>query len=338
MVEPNVSGGQISNFISGDSEIPERLVTDAAINPGNSGGPSISSEGKVIGLNTAIIEDANNIGFITPIRYAKLLIPTLIETGNAELAHPGASFQSNSVHNAEALGTNDASGVIVSQVRSGGMFDCAGIQRLDIIRAIEGSEFDRHGIVCGQDQYRKFNIYDVIRNLPLGAEVTLHYYHNQKERTTRATAMSHPLRPVPSQPLVGQRRYIEFEGMIIQELSQEIVIALSQYGYQNYIGFLEPEAYSKACTVVTDVALGSLAHRIGFEIGEIITAIGDDSATSPISTLEQLQKAFENHSEQKPIRIETRSGAFGAFPHSSLKIATALSQPGSSNEQPNPYH
>ena len=63
MIEPNITGGEITNFISGTEYTTERFVTNAAINPGNSGGPCINEDGKVVGLNTAIMTDASNIGF-----------------------------------------------------------------------------------------------------------------------------------------------------------------------------------------------------------------------------------------------------------------------------------
>jgi len=93
MVEPNVSGGEISNFISGAIDSVERFVTDAAINPGNSGGPAVLTNSKVVGLNTAIVLDASNIAFITPIHIVASLLPLLIKGSDIRLPTLGAYIQ-----------------------------------------------------------------------------------------------------------------------------------------------------------------------------------------------------------------------------------------------------
>ena len=64
-------------------ELEDALIqTDAAINPGNSGGPLLNSSGEVVGINDAIIEKAQNVGFAIPIDLARSVIPDLIEMGH----------------------------------------------------------------------------------------------------------------------------------------------------------------------------------------------------------------------------------------------------------------
>ena len=64
-------------------ELQDALIqTDAAINPGSSGGPLLSSAGEVVGINTAVIKDAQNVGFAIPINFARRVIPDLVEMGH----------------------------------------------------------------------------------------------------------------------------------------------------------------------------------------------------------------------------------------------------------------
>ena len=60
------------------------MQTDASINPGNSGGPLFNLKGEVVGINTAIISGANNIGFAVPISTVKQILPQLKEKGHVE--------------------------------------------------------------------------------------------------------------------------------------------------------------------------------------------------------------------------------------------------------------
>lgn len=64
-------------------ELEDALIqTDAAINPGNSGGPLLNSAGELVGINDAIIENAQNLGFAIPIDLARSVVPDLIEMGH----------------------------------------------------------------------------------------------------------------------------------------------------------------------------------------------------------------------------------------------------------------
>lgn len=72
--------------------LTDLLQTDAAINPGNSGGPLLNSSGQVIGINTAIASDAQNIGFAIPIDAVKGMTKGVLEHGRVEKAYIGVRY------------------------------------------------------------------------------------------------------------------------------------------------------------------------------------------------------------------------------------------------------
>ncbi|MDP5054654.1 MAG: trypsin-like peptidase domain-containing protein, partial [Congregibacter sp.] len=227
MTEPNITGGEVTNFISGSEYSTERFVTNAAINPGNSGGPSISEDGKVVGLNTAVMIDAENIGFITPSSFVKIIIENLLRQNEPDFAAIGGKLQKNSANFNPFLKQSTARGLIVSQVLKNGFIEAANLRPRDVILSINGVEFDRHGIVIGKEgPYRHKNIFDTIKLVPIGTTVEVVYQRNGELCKTTALAMRSPDRGIISSPIIADRTYLEVFGMIIQPLSFEIIEAM----------------------------------------------------------------------------------------------------------------
>ena len=104
------------------------IQTDAAINPGNSGGPLLNSRGEVIGINTAIQEGAEGIGFAVPVETLQRVVPVLVAEGR--YLHPTLGLLGYSITAplAEALGLPVERGVLVAQLARGGPADAAGVR------------------------------------------------------------------------------------------------------------------------------------------------------------------------------------------------------------------
>jgi len=144
---------------SADVGVPDKRVsfiqTDAAINPGNSGGPLLNQRGQVIGMNTAIIQGAQGLGFAIPIDRAQQIADQLVTTGKAEHPYLGVRMLSitpevkaefNKNPNAKLRLTEDK-GVLVLGVAKDSPAAQAGVRVADVIKKINGTEVSDAGSV-----------------------------------------------------------------------------------------------------------------------------------------------------------------------------------------------
>jgi S1-C subfamily serine protease len=309
MVEPNISGGEITNFVSGSEYTTERFVTDAAINPGNSGGPSVSKDGKVIGLNTAVMVDAENIGFITPAGFVKIIIDNLLQHNEPHFAGIGGKLQKNADNFNPLLKQSVAKGVIVARVKPGGFLEAAGIQHRDVIISINGVEFDRHGIVIGKEgHFRHKNIFDVMKLIPIGDAVKIAYLRDGEINTTSANAMRNPAKAVVSCPIIEEREYLEVFGMIIQELSFDIIDAMHEVDANAQIEMLQTTGQEKPVLVVTHIHQGSQADEMEWSVGELIVKANEQEVHSKNELEEILDK-----NKSGAVLLECRNGGIGYF-------------------------
>jgi serine protease Do len=139
-LEHTVTAGIVSakGRVIGSGPYDDFIQTDASINPGNSGGPLINMEGKVVGINTAIIAGGSGIGFAIPINLAKKIIDQLKSSGEVTRGWLGVGIQDISKEVGEYYGIETKQGVLVTEVFPGDPADKAGIMPQDIILSING--------------------------------------------------------------------------------------------------------------------------------------------------------------------------------------------------------
>tara|TARA_B100000315_G_C14583215_1_gene591596 strand:- start:1995 stop:3356 length:1362 start_codon:yes stop_codon:yes gene_type:complete len=114
------------------------IQTDASINPGNSGGPLFNLKGEVVGINTAIIQAAQGIGFSIPSNMVRQITTQLISHGTVTRGWLGIGIQQLNAELAEKLGVKENQGVLVSDVFEGDPGFEAGLKPGDIITSVDG--------------------------------------------------------------------------------------------------------------------------------------------------------------------------------------------------------
>jgi S1-C subfamily serine protease len=116
------------------------IQTDTAINPGNSGGPLVNSAGEVVGINTAVAGDAQNIGFSIAVNAAKPIIEELRQGTTRTRPFLGVKMFSVTPSIATELGLKTESGALVADVTAGSGAEVAGLSNGDVITSIDGRE------------------------------------------------------------------------------------------------------------------------------------------------------------------------------------------------------
>jgi serine protease Do len=232
----NVNLSRYENFIQ----------TDASINPGNSGGPLFNLRGEIIGINTAIINFAQGIGFAIPSNMAKQVLQQLLEQGRVVRGWLGVGIQPLTPELAKKFGVPEQEGVLVNEVFEKDPAAAAGIKAGDVITRIEGSVIDSPNrlsrIVAGLLPGAKAQV-EVVRNQErMVVEVAL------TERRDHATVASLP-----------QSRSESKLGVDVQDLTAALA---EKFKLRETRGVL-----------VTRVEPGSLAQSEGLREGDLIKEV-----------------------------------------------------------------
>ena len=152
--QTTVTSGIISGInrsvVAGDDTSSEQLTnliqTDAAINPGNSGGPLVNITGEVIGINTAVSQGAEGIGFAIPIHEAKGLIRGVLKNGKIERSYLGVRYIMLNAESAKYYDLDVQKGAYIvgsdsgPAVADGSPADKAGLKNGDIVTKVNDTE------------------------------------------------------------------------------------------------------------------------------------------------------------------------------------------------------
>ncbi len=165
---------EASSGLGSDAEVLENVIqTDAAINPGNSGGPLINFSGEVIGVNVAVTQGAQSIGFSIPINVVQSVVNNFNETGQFERPRLGVTYEMIS---ARAALLNDwPRGAYITEVAPGSAAAKAGIKPDDIITKIDGESL--------QDK----RLAEVINSKKVGQSMEIELFRGEEEMSVTAT-------------------------------------------------------------------------------------------------------------------------------------------------------
>jgi serine protease Do len=267
--------------IIGSGPYDDFIQTDASINPGNSGGPLFNLKGEVVGINTAIVQGGQGIGFATPIQLAKSVLDQLKEKGKVTRGWLGVYIQPLTPDAAENLGLTGRRGALVSDVTSGGPAEKAGIRSGDVIVGFNGKEIrDEHELP------------QAVALTKPGKTVDVRLIRGGKETTVAVTIAE--MKEEPGKPAGGHELSSKNLGLTVQDITPEIA---QRFEIENTKG-----------VVVTGVADGSPAEDAGFNEGDIIRAIVRQDKRNPVTNAAEFANLLKKFQSDKTVLFLVERG------------------------------
>ena len=273
-LEHTVTAGIVSakGRVIGSGPYDDFIQTDASINPGNSKKPLINMQGKVVGINTAIIAGGSGIGFAIPINLAKNIVNQLKTSGEVIRGWLGVGIQDISKQVAEYYGIKSEKGVLVTEVFPDDPADKAGIEPQDIILSINGIE-------VGTSR----EITSMIADLGVGETVKIKALRNGKTRTFSVKIAKREETRISAR---STRKEKQTElGISVENVTPEIA---RRFNLKNAKG-----------VIVSAVEPDSKANEAGVRKLDIIKEINHKS----IATVSDLNKVISEIKKDEPIRM-----------------------------------
>jgi len=276
-LEQTVTAGIVSakGRVIGAGPYDNFIQTDASINPGNSGGPLFNMEGKVVGINTAIVAQGQGIGFAIPISMAKTILPDLKAKGKVTRGWLGVSVQDISEDIAKSMKIKDKSGALISDVFKGDPADKAGLKSGDIVTEINGKPVkDTHELLM------------MIAGFRIGETIRIKIVRDGQEKVLPITIAE---RTEKSEMASAQQSGEAF-GMTVQEITPEIA---------QHLGLT-----IKKGLIVVDVQEGTVAEEVGIQPQDIILQVNKVK----ITTMKEYQKEIAKAGEKGSILLLVKRG------------------------------
>uniref|UniRef100_UPI003FD74EC1 Do family serine endopeptidase n=1 Tax=Rhodoblastus sp. TaxID=1962975 RepID=UPI003FD74EC1 len=230
------------------------IQTDAAINPGNSGGALVDVDGRLIGINAAIMSQSGGsvgIGFAIPVNMVKAVLATAV-AGGKEVHRPwlGATLQNINRDIADSLGLDRPSGALVADVDPRGPAAAGGLKQGDVITAVDGKDVYDSGSVG----YR-------LGAKPIGGVASLSVLRGGKKEIVPLKLLAAPENPPREQLTIGGSS--PFSGATVVNISPATA---EEYSIQN----------AAAGVAVIAVQDESPAALLGLQKGDVVLSLNGE--------------------------------------------------------------
>lgn len=288
------------------------IQMSAPINPGSSGGPLLNTKGEVVGINTAGIMEANNVGYIIPINDFKIVHDDLYVNKILRKPYLGIFYNQTTDATTEFLKNPLPGGCYVAKVLKNSPLAKAGIESGDMIYTINGHRLDVYGDMNAPWSEDKISLVDYVSRLSVGEQVNLVAYRNG-ERKECSLAFNQAEQPAIRKIYPGYEdlSYEVMAGMVVMPLTMNHIHALVNIapGLAKYV---EPQHQNESVLVVTHVFPNSQLHRTRIlPVGSTLQEVNGLS----VKTLDDLRVALNKGADDQYLTIKADDNVLRAMDH-----------------------
>jgi len=276
------------------------IQMDAPINPGNSGGPTINKRGEVIGINTAGITEAQNVGYFIPINDLTAVLPDLYKVSLLRKPFLGVLFNNASEQLTQYLGNPAPGGCYVVEVIKDSTLFKAGIERGDMIYKINGHNVDIYGEMKVPWSEDKISLVDYVSRIAIGEDVSLIAYRKGQKREVTVKFSQTELPPIREvYPTYEPIDYEIFGGMVLMQLSFNH-IHIMKNNIPGLMKYVELSNRAEPILLITHIFPNSQLHRSrALTVGATINQVNG----VPVHTLEQFRKVIKTSAHEQFLTV-----------------------------------
>jgi len=277
------------------------IQTSAAINPGSSGGPLLNDMGQVIGINTAGVTEANNVGYAIPINDLKIVLPDLYKNKLVRKPFLGIFYNNGSEALTEYLGNPQPGGCYVVEVVKGSTLYKAGVKPGDMLYQINAYNVDFYGDMMVPWSDDKISIIDYVSRIPAGHQVSLVMYRQGVRKEFIVTLDLSELPPIRKvYPGYEEIDYEVFAGMVVMQLTLNHIHIMEKM-VPGLVKFTEMKYQNEPVLLITHIFSNSQLYRMRtLTPGATINEVNGIKVT----TLQELRQAFKQGSQEKFLTIK----------------------------------
>jgi len=206
------------------------IQMSAPINPGSSGGPCLNIHGQVIGISSAGVTEAQNVGFIIPSNDLKIILRDLCTNKLVKKAFLGVVPVFSSEYQTSFLGNPPPGGCYAAEVLKNSPLDKAGLKNGDMIYEVDSHQIDIYGQMTVPWSEDKIDLADYVARLSIGDEVHIVYYRHG-ERHEASVLFDHvaelAIRKI--YPGYDEIAYEIFGGLVVMNLTLNHITALTEH-------------------------------------------------------------------------------------------------------------